>query len=746
MINMSIKIILSAILMVLFASPVIADVGDWQNFTFSDDATDIAAGANTIWCSTAGGLIRFDIDTGQTRKYLNSDGLAAIDLLSVTVDTSGAVFTGGSNGALTKIESDGEIKVYNFEYITEIRYNLWDLYVDGEILWVATDIGIGKFLIHRNDGEFRDVIPQLGDFPRETSVNALVISGDYLWAGTDLGLAYIDKNNDNPQNPLFWSNISEGENGLTNGEVVGLATIADTIFAGTDDGVFMMNQDSSWQNIGFTGSRIYSLENVSGGLAAGTSAGVYIRSDSGWELLANDSLLTDDCRGICQDSLGNTWAAFMDGGFAVYNDTYWEVVSLEGPASNYISDIAIDSSGHLWLTHAVPGFTSVEGVSRYDGSNWFNYTPQNSELENSGAVSIDYDYRNDLIWFGSWGNGLKSFDRESDWVTYDETNSPLAGVSSTAPYYVPVTDVAIDDDGNIWVLEITANNPAVTFAVFDPVDSIWQAYYEDPAQIPDHFQRVLQLRGNDVFFGGTNVHRLNFGSSPFDTTDNIWFDPIVSTSGGEVFALGLDFNSKLFIGGAWGLAYYDLEFDFPTNDTVTIELPDGYRTAVNTIAVDGLGYNWIGTDSGVVVLNIPLNQYQSNVIDTFNTSNSGLISNNIKHIEIDQRTGIVYIGTSQGLSLYSSGNVASDNLDNLKVWPNPVNIRRGDDFLNFLGIPAEAVIYIYNAAGELIISGEFSDRSWDLTTQDGNLIAAGVYFFYVRSGDKSGTGKFAVIR
>jgi len=418
---------------------------------------------------------------------------------------------------------------------------------------------------------------------------------------------------------------------------------------------------------------------------------------------------------------------------------------LPGPAGNYISDIAIDSAENVWLTHAVSGFSSLEGISKFDGENWSSYNYQNSGLGANGAFAADYDYQNDLMWFGSWGDGLFSFDGNTSWANYDETNSPLGGLVSF-PFYVPVTDVAMDDKGNIWVLEITADNPPITMAVFNPNDSTWFAYYEDPVQIPDHFQRVLDISENDVFIGGTNVYHLAAGNNATDDSDDQWSETIVNTGAGEVYALGLDFNNKLLIGGAWGLIYYDLEFDFSYNDTVTVELPDAFRTAVNTIAVDGLGYSWVGTDSGIVVLHIPLGQIQAKIIDTFKTANSGLISNSVKHIEIDGRTGKVYIATTVGLSIYESGNIASRDLKNLVVYPNPVNIPDGDEFITFSNIPAEAEVSVYNAAGDLIIRQVFSDRRWDLKNKERVRVAAGVYFFHVAYGDKSGLGKFAVIR
>ncbi len=716
-------------------------IGTWHNYTYSDNSNDIASDSQYIWCTTTGGLLRYDLTSGENRKYLNSDGLGDINILSIEIDSSGAIFLGGSNGTITKINPAGDIRIYEFEYTSDMRYNILDMEADGDILWVAAEIGIGKFLIYRNGGEFKDIAARLGDLPLETPVRAVRVIGNYLWVGTDVGLAFINKNNDYPQYPQNWRSYIEGQDGLTDARIYSIASIADTVFAGSYNGVFMFGPDSTWQNIGPPSRIIYSLERLNDGLTAATNNGIFQRIEGNWEPIPNDSLMTTNSRGIAEDDQGNIWAAFSKGGFAVYNGNYWEVNTVPGPALSFISDIAVDSSRNIWLVHAVPGFSSHEGVSRFDGVNWENFNYYNSGLGGSGAYAVEYDVHHDLIWFGSWGGGLFSFDDDTTWVNFDETNSPLAGLSINSEY-IPVNDVAIDSRGCVWALEITADNPSVAMVVHNPDDSTWAAYMENPDQIADHFQHEICVVDNDIYIGGTNIHHLNFGQNSTDTTDDQWSDePLVFTAGGEVNTLTMDNEGKLFIGSSSGLSYYD----FLYGDTVMVELPDGYRSAVNSITIDGLGNKWIGSDSGVVVLSSAVEFGQLNWIGAFKSSNSYLLSNTVKKIVIDKSTGIVYIATISGLSVYESSFAApSADLSDVAVYPNPVE---GDERIDFLRVPSDAEIFIYTAAGELIKRFYYYEaNSWDLRNKNNNKVAAGIYFFHVRSKDKSGSGKFAVIR
>ncbi|OQX92539.1 MAG: hypothetical protein B6D58_02320 [candidate division Zixibacteria bacterium 4484_95] len=732
--NMVLALILLSFL--LGSSLLFSAIGDWQSFTYSDDSKDIIADSQFVWCATTGGLIRCDIETGELKKFLNSDGLGDIELWSVEIDTAGALFAGGSNGTITKIATDGEITVYDFEYDPEVHYGILDMVTDGEKLWVATEVCVAEFLIYHYGGEFRDKAVQLGEIPRGIPVNTVQIVGDYLWAGTDSGVAFIDKDNYLPQDPQNWRSYRLDENGLTDASIHSITSVADTVFIGTGDGVFMFGQDSVWYNIGPISGVIYALENFGEELYAATNNGIYHRYLSGWELLPNDGLLSIQARGLAQDNRGDIWAAFHQGGFSMYNQTSWDVFTVPGPATNFIIDIAIDSSRNVWLAHTVPGYLCLEGVSKFDGSNWYIYNSSNSGIGNNGAVAVEYDVFHDLVWFGSWGDGLFGFDGDTLWVNYDETNSPYRGLVDDT-FYVAIPDIAIDERGNIWGLNLKAANPEVVMAVFDPDDSVWLAYYENPQeQIHRNYQFVMHINDNNVYVGGEYVYRLDFGYNSTDTTDDEWFDALVKIV--DVSALAFDQSGRLFVGSASGLIYYDFLF----GDTFTVELPDGYRSSVNTIEIDGLGNKWIGTDSGIVVL------AKNNIawIDSFKTSNSYLLENEVQEIEIDKTTGIVYVGTSRGLSIYESGYAAaSPDLEDMDVYPNPV--KPDDNRVNFLRVPADAEIFIYTTAGELVRRFKYENTNyWDLLNEGRQKVAAGIYIFYVRSGQRSGTGKIAVIR
>ncbi|MCD6161664.1 MAG: hypothetical protein J7K40_04525 [candidate division Zixibacteria bacterium] len=725
------------VIIIFSASDLLAVIGDWHNFTNSNDSKAIISDSLHVYCATTGGLIRYNPETEEIEKLLSSDGLGDKVLLSLETDSAGAVFAGGSNGTISKIEPDGEIKTYLFKSTTNIRYNILDLVADGDVLWVAADVGIGKFLIYMDNGGFKEIILRLGDWPSEMAVRAVKIIGDNLWAVTDSGLAYIDKDNDFPQYPPFWEIYRRGYNGLPDTGLYCMESVGDTVYIGTENGVYYLGADSLFRSSANSPSRkIYALKNLTSGLTAATNAGIFQRTGDNWEHISTDSLISQSCRGITEDRQGNIWAAFSNGGFGVYDNDYWNVLTIPGPVSNNIEDIAIDSSGNLWLAHG-----NNKGVTKFDGENWVNYNYTNSGIGGNAVVAVEYDVFHDLVWFTSWGDGLFSFDGDSTWVNFDETNSPLTAYLDE---YISISDVAIDGRGCIWALDHRGSNPPVVMAVHNPDDSTWAVYVQDNQQISDNYQLVMHINDNNIYVGGTDVNRLNFGNNSTDTEDDIWSDirPLVELQGG-VFALAMDPYDRLYIGGEFGLVSHDTY-----NRTDSIYLPNEYISTVRSIAIDGLGNKWIGTDLGIVVLSTSRDDdNQKTWIDDFKNANSGLIDNAVLHIEIDKTTGFVYVGTANGLSIYESGSEApSPDLHDMAVYPNPVNVKQGDTKIEFLRVPPDAEIYIYNTAGELVRKFLYEGRSWNLKNENNKMAAAGIYFFYARSRDKSGCGKFAIIR
>jgi hypothetical protein len=103
--------------------------------------------------------------------------------------------------------------------------------------------------------------------------------------------------------------------------------------------------------------------------------------------------------------------------------------------------------------------------------------------------------------------------------------------------------------------------------------------------------------------------------------------------------------------------------------------------------------------------------------------------------------------------------LSAGSLDAVRVVPNPYVIASGwekdrDKQLQFTHLPERATIKIFNTAGELVRVLDHSAASaiapsiavWNLKNESSQLVAPGLYFYYIDSPAGSARGKFIVIQ
>jgi hypothetical protein len=102
--------------------------------------------------------------------------------------------------------------------------------------------------------------------------------------------------------------------------------------------------------------------------------------------------------------------------------------------------------------------------------------------------------------------------------------------------------------------------------------------------------------------------------------------------------------------------------------------------------------------------------------------------------------------------------VATSSLDAVRVVPNPYIVASGwetgkERILQFTHLPEQATIRIFNSAGELVRVIEHNGQtsiapsiaSWDLKNESNQVVAPGLFFFYLDSPIGSMQGKFIIV-
>jgi hypothetical protein len=159
-----------------------------------------------------------------------------------------------------------------------------------------------------------------------------------------------------------------------------------------------------------------------------------------------------------------------------------------------------------------------------------------------------------------------------------------------------------------------------------------------------------------------------------------------------------------------------------------------FEQFINAIVVDGANNKWVGTaDSGVFLLS----SNGQKTLYHFTTNNSPLPSNTINDIGINSVTGEVYIATTKGMiSFKGVATAASDSLNNVYVYPNPVR-PEFNGTVKIAGLLNRANVKITDIEGNLVHEAvsEGGTIEWDTTAFGKYKVASGVYMIFISAED-----------
>lgn len=142
---------------------------------------------------------------------------------------------------------------------------------------------------------------------------------------------------------------------------------------------------------------------------------------------------------IFQDDKGNLWFG-TNVGVTRYDRSEWQTFTTEdGLADDYVVAITEDSQGNIWFG------TWSNGVSRYDGKNWRTFTREDGLVSNAIHCMLKDSQGN--LWFGSYSihgyYGLSRFDG-TQWHNFDPWQS------EDDKYHYSVLSIFEDNEGNLW--------------------------------------------------------------------------------------------------------------------------------------------------------------------------------------------------------------------------------------------------------------------------------------------------------
>ena len=146
-------------------------VTNWKNYTDMKRVSDVNFSDNIIWAATDGGAFQFSFQDNSFNVLSKADGLQGISLTSITIDNSGSVWFGSTNGVIDIYSPEDESfrVILDITNSNQVNKRINYLGTISDTIIVSSDFGVS--LIDANSFLFFDTFFKFGEFTTNTRVN-----------------------------------------------------------------------------------------------------------------------------------------------------------------------------------------------------------------------------------------------------------------------------------------------------------------------------------------------------------------------------------------------------------------------------------------------------------------------------------------------------------------------------------------------------------------------------------------------
>lgn len=741
------------------------------------DFRDIVCIDEVTFAATGGGI--FKIEDNVYSTYTTLDALEGVDLSSIAVDLNSNLWIGGNSpfGFVQIYDPRNRQSISTFDFglseIIDIQFNdktCWILYRDGQ------EKGLMKF-VYNERWEYRD---SYSNYPTISGdINCFTVSDSLIYIGMGNGL-FSGKRKSNLKDPNSWTL----EIPSMIDDVTSMQLVNEQLYFTTNNKIF--DYEISSKTISedeFT----YSLELVDN---------ILITPDGKWFIDQNNLYLkTESNDYLITDKYLLSNFVYQSGKLLAGSNT--GLIIIENDNSNYISSRFIPNTPSTGNFSAITILDdgrlvggSGNGISIYDGNGWRNIL----EIKTNGTLSIseknDYDqFIADTVGY-DFGEYIADMEQGPDGLVYcairgsrvyssnpprwsggviildiDDPNnistidttflSYHTSLSSTVPYQVTL-DIEFDDEGNLWIVNpycINGNQPIHVRSN----NGVWRHFgssetaikiSQSPSSIVfDDWGRqwVSAFQAEEANLGiypNGGISVLTIDGDPYDPSDFFW--NIINYSG-TVWSLGMGQNNRLYYLTPSGLNYYDLANNY---NPIIGENSYSYFPNISFgngagMAIDSHGNIWTHSPTQGIHILLENTSYWPD-INGFRTSNSPLLSDEVRDIDFDDNKNLAYIATSKGVNVLRIpfGKPKLD-YDNIKIFPSPFYIPSQKP-MKVNGLIYGSSMMVTTLNGKVIRHIESSgididgdQLSWDGRDSQGDYVSTGVYLLLIYSKDGS---------
>ena len=758
-----------AILSILIAITANAGIGDWVLYPSYHNATYCQTAGDKVYVLASGALYSYNTSDEEVRVYDKINTLSDIDITHIEyckdIKALVVVYSNANIDILFDDEEVYNITDFKNKSLPDKKINGVD--IQGTTAYISTVFGVVE--LDLEEYEFTNT------YTTGLNTYCTYLFNGTLFCGTETGMYscatdknLLDKNNWVKKNNYFTKAICE---------------LDGMLYCYLDEfGIYSYNADNNiLKDVVYNHGEKYNAMYSNGKeiiasakkkttiITSPTDVTVYKNSNSNFILKDGNHFW--DCKGY-----NGIVKCIAKDGEIIVNSTS---VTPDSPVRNYCEYMKFASDDKLLVAG---GNLNYFDITFYDGTlmeydysgNRWNNLPEDTIKQATGIpylnlCAIDEDPAEPGHYFaGSFGYGLYEFRNGKFVKHYSTHNSPLESVIPTNTRFVRIPSVKFDKEGNLWCINTGTKNIVKVLKS----DGTWcELYYKPIEKLATMVEPVMDSRGwlwLKSLQGEAGIFCAKMNGTPLDSSDDeskAWLNKFVNQDGisydiYQVFALAEDREGQMWVGTNTGLFVIDNPKTFFNNGVFKqIKVPrnDGTGLAdyllsgtyIKSIQVDGANRKWIGTnDDGIYLISAD----GLETIHHFTTDNSSLPSNSIVSIAINDRSGEVFIGTDKGIASYmSDATRPEEKLDenNIYAYPNPVKADYSGN-IAIVGLTHDCNVKIVDTAGYLINEGTSNggQYTWNGRNARGEKVASGVYYVltYDSNGNEGVATKIVVIR
>jgi ligand-binding sensor domain-containing protein len=681
---------------------------NFTNYQSVIRVNDVVILKNKIWAASSGGLFCVDLSNNSQAFYSDGDCFPDLNLTALTQDSQGNLWIGTKRGYLYKRSSDGSCSVYD-SYIGS-GWDITDIYSYKDFIFVGSSKGLSLF-DQKKGVAVRNTAAT--DTTGDPMIYAIAVHNDSLYVGGNKGFNSVNIAGSRLLNNTY-NDISIWTSTLTEKPIVSFVDSSGKFLPCLAPAVFV-------QGAGFFHC---------------DSATIFADTDSA-------ATIASEITSIVADENQNLW-------FGTKQDFFCRRVArrdlqalvqyrIPGPSFNTIIRIHAAKNGSVWLLPTVSDQKWWEGIATLNGKQWqlFNqFTAPDIGTFTGGGNDVHgfCEDRDGNIWIGTPGSNVKFYDVQNNrWSQYYIAGYECDSIRHSPGSWGEQDAIAQDSLGYMWF----SNNDPQDYIKSGPL-----VCYDPNNRHSPNYRRFFP-KGTDHF--ATNIISICVDAS------------------GKILAATKDFRFLVVRHNG-----------NPITDGVTVELDKSDVNAVDICSTPG-GVSWIASgkglfkyksDDGSFVLNstipaVTCVEAENENILWLGTSASGLIrydiikdstttldmskglvSNSIKDLSIDKKTGYLWVGTTEGVSRYYIGHSDAPIVGSASIiaYPNPFSLSNPNHRrIVFKHCPPDARVLIYAVNGVLVKQLSLKENSFNSLTENpyestlfwvpSKKMAPGMYYF-----------------